>query len=203
MNASPQIDYVGSAFPIPHSHYSGPHAVLHPAPTCGKLRRVSNTKLSLYAHLFRRGCIVARAHRSILEHCAPHREELQRSSLQSIQARSERALLVRSIASSSNPVLVAWGRSSWVQYQGRRASARAEPNTRLPIRANNRSVKSIRYFHQSLECFGQSRRRPILRLRPIVRCAPQKCISQAIANGQAMRSLRSSLKFSNVIRCAT
>lgn len=61
-------DYV--CISLSTSHCTTPTALHYPALTCGKLRRVGNTKLSPYAHLFRRGCIAVSAHRSHEEHCA-------------------------------------------------------------------------------------------------------------------------------------
>ena len=62
---------------------------------------------------------------------------------------------------------------------------------------------SDRFFHKSQECFGRRKRRQTSRLSPIVRCARLNFISQASANGRAMRSQRSSPKSSSVMRCAT
>jgi hypothetical protein len=89
-------------------------------------------------------------------------------------------------------------RLSWVHYRGRSARRLPIAITRSPKLANDRSVSIQRFFPQSPECFGRTRQRPILRPRPIVRCAPPKCISLEIGIGQAMLSPRSSEKSSSV-----
>lgn len=94
---------------------------------------------------------------------------------------------------------VEWGLSSCVHYRVSRAprlSKQAEQHS------NKRSVKSIRSFLQSPECFGRTRQRRTSRLRPIVRSVLRNFGSPASVNGPAMPSPRSWLKFSSVTACA-
>lgn len=99
---------------------------------------------------------------------------------------------------------VAWvGVASCVEHRRFRVSEPAKANERLAAATNNRSARSIRFFHQSPECFGRIRQRQTLRPRPIVRCVLPRCISRATAIGPATRLQPSFPKFSSAIRCAT
>ena len=119
--------------------------------------------------------------------------------------RSQRCEFARSVrvTFSSLLVFVALGLRSWVHHQRFHGLEPVKANARLSSIPNNRSVRTDRSFLQSPECFGRTRLRLILRLRPIVRCVRPRCIWPVIASGRAMRSPRSSVKFLNGIRCAT
>lgn len=95
------------------------------------------------------------------------------------------------------------GVASWGQYWRFRGRNKSKQNERSSAIPNSCSVQQDQSFLQFPECFGHTRRRLILRLRPIVRCVQRRCISLATETGPATPSQRSSPKFSHVTKCET